>query len=75
MKEIITDPEKLEVAEPLKFITDTGIDREKGDQIINDLKEIMEANPDMISLPFASGIIMIRLFGYISRNRTAPWPT
>jgi peptide deformylase len=50
MKELITDIEKLEVAEPLKFITDTGIDREKGDQIINDLKEIMEANPDMISL-------------------------
>jgi peptide deformylase len=50
MKELITDIEKLEVAEPLKFITDTGIDREKGDQIINDLKEIMEANPNMISL-------------------------
>ena len=50
MKEIITDLEKLEVAEPLEFISDTGVEREEGDQIIADLKEIMEANPDMITL-------------------------
>lgn len=50
MKELITDIEKLEVAEPLKFITDTGIDRAKGDEIIKDLKEILEANPEMITL-------------------------
>jgi peptide deformylase len=50
MKEIITDLEKLEVAEPLEFISDIGIEREEGDQIIADLKEIMEANPEMITL-------------------------
>ena len=30
MKEIITDLEKLEVAEPLEFISDIGIEREEG---------------------------------------------
>lgn len=50
MKELITDITKLEPAEPLEFISDTGINREEGDAIINDLKEIMEANPDMVSL-------------------------
>lgn len=50
MKEIITDLEKLEVAEPLEFISDIGVEREEGDKIIADLKEIMEANPEMITL-------------------------
>jgi peptide deformylase len=50
MKEIITDLEKLEVAEPLEFISDIGIEREEGDKIIADIKEIMEANPEMITL-------------------------
>lgn len=50
MKEIITDLEKLEVAEPLEFISDSGVEREEGDKIIADLKEIMEANPEMITL-------------------------
>ncbi len=50
MKEIITDLEKLEVAKPLEFISDTGVEREEGDKIIADLKEIMEANPEMITL-------------------------
>lgn len=50
MKELITDITKLEPAEPLEFISDIGINREEGDAIIKDLKEIMDANPDMISL-------------------------
>ncbi len=50
MKEIITDLEKLEVAEPLEFISDIGVEREEGDKIIADIKEIMEANPEMITL-------------------------
>lgn len=50
MKELITDITKLEVAEPLEFISATGIDRTEGDEIVKELKEVMEANPDIIAL-------------------------
>jgi len=50
MKELITDLEKLEVAEPLEFLTEAGVERSEGDAIIADLKEVLEANPDMITI-------------------------
>ena len=43
MKRIIKDMNKLRVpAEPLKFITETGIIKEEGEEIISKIKEVME---------------------------------
>lgn len=62
MKELITDITKIEPAEPLEFISDAGIDRTEGDEIIKDLKEIMKANPDMITLAAPQIGIAKRIF-------------
>ena len=51
MKELITDLEILsKPARPLVFATDKGIEKEEGLQIIADLKEFMDANPDLLAL-------------------------
>ena len=51
MREIITDIEALTApAEPLKFLTDTGISKEEGDEIIKAMHEVLEANPEMVAL-------------------------
>lgn len=51
MTELITDLTVLATpAEPLKFVTKDGIDKEEGESIINEMKEVMAAYPDRISL-------------------------
>lgn len=51
MKEIIYDLEQLRnPAEPLVFITETGVDKTEGESIIASLKEIMEADKSIICL-------------------------
>lgn len=51
MKELITDLEILsKPVGPLVFSTDKGIEKEEGLQIMADLKEVMDANPDIVSL-------------------------
>ena len=51
MKELIKDLEILsKPARPLVFATDKGIEKEEGLKIIADLKEFMDANPDLIAL-------------------------
>lgn len=51
MKSIITDLEKLEQpAEPLIFLKETGVEKEEGSAIIKELKEVLEANKDILAL-------------------------
>ena len=51
MKTIITDIEVLSVpAEPLQFLTEEGAKKEEGTEIMNQIKEVMEANPDLLAL-------------------------
>ena len=51
MKRIITDIKKLSIAsEPLKFMTDAGIDKTEGEEIISQLKEVMNAKPQLLAL-------------------------
>ena len=51
MQEIITDVEKLsKPSEPLAFINETGFVKEEGEKIINELKEVLTANEDVIAL-------------------------
>ena len=51
MKELITDLEILsKPVGPLVFSTDKGIEKEEGLKIIADLKEVMDANPDLVAL-------------------------
>ena len=51
MKRIIKDMNKLRVpAEPLKFITETGIIKEEGEEIISKIKEVMEHDKNIIAL-------------------------
>lgn len=51
MTEIITDLEKLRnPAEPLKFLTETGLDREEGDSILTELLAVMEKHHDVLAL-------------------------
>ena len=51
MESIITDVEVLSVpAEPLTFLTPEGPKTEEGVEIINKIKEVLEANPDIIAL-------------------------
>ena len=52
MKQIITDIEKLtQAAKPVKFIDDSGnINKTECLEIINDIKEVLTANPNIIAL-------------------------
>lgn len=51
MKTIITDIEVLSVpVEPLQFLTEEGAKKEEGTEIVNQIKEVMEANPEVLAL-------------------------
>jgi len=51
MKSIITDIDVLSVpSEPLTFLTNEGPKTEEGTEIIQQLKEVMEANPELLAL-------------------------
>lgn len=51
MKSIITDIDVLSVpAEPLTFLTEEGAKTEEGAEIVNELKEVMENNPELLAL-------------------------
>lgn len=51
MKRIVKDIEKLRVpAEPLEFLTEAGVSREEGDEIVKAIKEVMEKHTDIIAL-------------------------
>lgn len=64
MKEIITDLSLLESpSEPLQFLTDIGVNKEEGDSIIADLKEVFDANPAVYALAAPQIGINKRIFG------------
>jgi len=51
MEKIITDLTILaNPAEPLKFLTDKGVDKEEGEQIIAKIKSVMEENKNILAL-------------------------
>ena len=51
MEQIITDLSILaEPTEPLKFLTDTGVDKKEGDEIIAKIKGVMEENKTILAL-------------------------
>lgn len=51
MVEIITDIQKLTMAaKPLQFLTEQGIEKDEGLEIINKIKEAMEANTTILAL-------------------------
>lgn len=51
MEQIIIDLEKLQQpSEPLTFITDSGIETKEGTEIILKLKEVMDADKDLLAL-------------------------
>jgi len=51
MKSIITDIDVLSVpSEPLTFLTEEGAKTEEGTEIINQIKEVMENNPELLAL-------------------------
>lgn len=51
MNNIVIDTELLSVpAEPLEFLTEKGAQKEEGTGIINQIKEVMEAHPDLLAL-------------------------
>lgn len=51
MKDIITDLDALAVAaEPLTFITDTGVDKTEGENIINELRERLLSDDSLLAL-------------------------
>lgn len=51
MESIIIDVEKLtQPAEPLTFLTEAGAKTEEGTEIVAKIKEVMEANPDLLAL-------------------------
>jgi peptide deformylase len=63
MTEIITDIQKLNsVAEPLKFLTEQGVEKEEGTSIINQIKEIMEADKTILALAAPQIGINSRIF-------------
>ena len=48
---IITDVETLSVpSEPLTFLSESGAKTDEGTEIVNKIKEVMEANPELIAL-------------------------
>jgi peptide deformylase len=51
MSTIITDVEKLQTpAEPLTFLAEDGAHTEEGTEIINKIKDVMEADPSILAL-------------------------
>ena len=51
MKEIITDLEQLTKAtKPLEFLTDVGVEKEEGEAIIKELKEVLESDKTIPAL-------------------------
>lgn len=51
MKRIVKDINKLRApAEPLKFITETGIIKDEGEEIISKIKEVMEHDKNIVAL-------------------------
>ena len=51
MTKIITDLEKLmTAASPLQFLTDIGVEKEEGNAIISQIKEVMEADKTVLAL-------------------------
>ncbi|MBR6641944.1 MAG: peptide deformylase, partial [Clostridia bacterium] len=51
METIIFDLEKLaQPSEPLTFLSEEGAKTEEGTEIVAKIKEVMEANPDMLAL-------------------------
>jgi peptide deformylase len=51
MESIIFDMEKLCIpSEPLTFLSEAGVQKEEGTEIINKIKEVMEANIDLLAL-------------------------
>jgi peptide deformylase len=63
MEKIITDLEVLSVpSEPLEFLTEQGAQKEEGTEIINKIKEVMEANQDILALAAPQVGINKRIF-------------
>ena len=51
MESIIFDIEKLNTpSEPLTFLSESGAQTEEGTEVINKIKEVMEANPELLAL-------------------------
>jgi peptide deformylase len=51
MESIIFDLENLkQPSEPLTFLSDEGVQTEEGTEIINKIKEVLDANPDLLAL-------------------------
>lgn len=51
MESIIIDVEQLSVpSEPLTFLSDKGTETEEGNGIITKIKEVLDANPDLVAL-------------------------
>jgi len=49
--DIITDLEKLQVAaEPLEFLTEKGVEKEEGEAIIKQLKEVLDTNKTIVAI-------------------------
>ena len=64
MKEIITDLTILEnAAEPLQFISEIGINKEEGDSIIAEMKEVFDNTPSLYALAAPQIGINKRIFG------------
>ena len=63
MKRIVTDIKKLSIAsEPLKFMSEAGIDKTEGEEIITQLKEVMNAKPHLLALSAPQIGIKKRIF-------------
>lgn len=63
MNSIITDLDVLSVpSEPLTFLSDEGAKTEEGLEIINKIKEVMEANPEILALAAPQIGIKKRIF-------------
>lgn len=63
MEKIITDIDVLSVpSEPLEFLTEQGAQKEEGTEIVNKIKEVMEANQDILALAAPQIGISKRIF-------------
>lgn len=63
MKRIVKSEEKLrEACEPIKFMVETGIDKTQGLEIIEQLKEVLEAKPKLVALAAPQIGIKSRIF-------------
>jgi peptide deformylase len=63
MKEIITSIQDLRtISAPVKVLTEQGIDKTEGDEIITALKATMEANPNVVALAAPQIGINSRIF-------------